>query len=102
MALYLASLDELYRTHKGFEVAYKQFEAQKQCYIPVASLALRPVHRLVHYQLILGRLVAYYTELGGAQPDLPDCKVAYDKLATINNGVKESLANLVRGILGNY
>ena len=41
------------RRNKRFEHAYKEFEAQKVCYLPLNTFLLKPAQRLLHYKLIL-------------------------------------------------
>lgn len=48
-------LHDLYENDDGFQQIYKDFEQQKICYIPIGMLVLKPLHRLLHYQLILER-----------------------------------------------
>lgn len=49
----LERLHELYESNDRFQQVYRDFEQQKICYIPVGGLVLKPLHRLLHYQLIL-------------------------------------------------
>lgn len=46
-------MHELYETDERFQQVYRDFEQQKICYIPIGYLVLKPLHRLLHYQLIL-------------------------------------------------
>lgn len=46
-------MHELYESSEPFQVLYRDFEQQKICYIPIGGLVLKPLHRLLHYQLIL-------------------------------------------------
>lgn len=50
---YLERLNEMYDTDDTFQQIYREFEQQKICYIPIGSLLLKPLHRLLHYQLVL-------------------------------------------------
>lgn len=50
---FLERLHELYENDEIFQQIYKEFEQQKICYIPIGSLVLKPLHRLLHYQIIL-------------------------------------------------
>lgn len=50
---YLERLNEMYDTDDTFQQIYREFEQQKICYIPIGSLLLKPLHRLLHYQLLL-------------------------------------------------
>lgn len=46
-------LHKVYESIDEFQQMYRSFEQQKICYIPIGSLVLKPLHRLLHYQLIL-------------------------------------------------
>ena len=53
---HLLVLDKLEQTlHKNskFEQVYRDFEMQKVCYLPLTTLLLKPLHRVLHYQLLL-------------------------------------------------
>lgn len=50
---FLERLQYLYETDDTFQQIYREFEQQKICYIPIGSLILKPLHRLLHYQIIL-------------------------------------------------
>lgn len=50
---FLERLNDLYETDESFQQIYREFEQQKICYVPIAALVLRPLHRLLHYQLML-------------------------------------------------
>lgn len=53
---HLIVLDKLEQTlHKNskFEQVYRDFEMQKVCYLPLTTLLLKPLHRVLHYQLLL-------------------------------------------------
>lgn len=49
----LERMHELYESSEPFQQLYRDFEQQKICYIPIGGLVLKPLHRLLHYQLIL-------------------------------------------------
>lgn len=49
----LQCMHELYESDNRFQQLYKDFELQKVCYLPLAELLLKPISRLLHYQLIL-------------------------------------------------
>lgn len=38
----------------------RDFEQQRVCYLPLYIFLLRPLHRLLHYKLILERLCKHY------------------------------------------
>lgn len=48
-------LHDLFENDDRFQHIYRDFEQQKICYIPIGMLALKPLHRLLHYQLVLER-----------------------------------------------
>lgn len=50
---FLERLNDLYETDESFQQIYREFELQKICYVPIGTLVLKPLHRLLHYQLIL-------------------------------------------------
>lgn len=50
---FLERLNDLYETDEPFQQIYREFEQQKICYVPIGTLVLKPLHRLLHYQLIL-------------------------------------------------
>ena len=50
---FLERLNDLYETDEAFQQIYREFEQQKICYVPIGTLVLKPLHRLLHYQLIL-------------------------------------------------
>ena len=41
--------------HAAFQQLFKDFESQKVCYLPLTSLILKPLHRLLHYELLVER-----------------------------------------------
>ena len=41
--------------HATFQQLFKDFESQKVCYLPLTSLILKPLHRLLHYELLVER-----------------------------------------------
>lgn len=49
----MEQIHELYETNDQFQQIYKDFEQQKICYIPIGYLILKPLHRILHYHLIL-------------------------------------------------
>lgn len=49
----LERLNEMYESDEAFQQIYREFEQQKICYVPIGTLVLKPLHRLLHYQLIL-------------------------------------------------
>lgn len=49
----LERLNEMYEMDEAFQQIYREFEQQKICYVPISTLVLKPLHRLLHYQLVL-------------------------------------------------
>ena len=49
----LISLDSECQESRTFERVYREFEAQKTCYLPINAFLLKPAQRLIHYQLII-------------------------------------------------
>ncbi|CAB4062998.1 FARP2 [Lepeophtheirus salmonis] len=43
-----------------FQQVFKDFESQKVCYLPICVLLLKPLHRILHYELLLKRLINHY------------------------------------------
>merc|ERR1719361_3202063 len=92
-------LDKLEQTiHKSskFEQVYRDFEMQKARYLPLTTLLLKPLHRVLHYQLLLERLLSHY---GPGHHDYTDTNMALSKVRTIikklSTKLKES-ENLVK------
>lgn len=56
---FLERLQLLYDTDEMFQQIYREFEQQKICYIPIGSLILKPLHRLLHYQIVLESKTQY-------------------------------------------
>uniref|UniRef100_A0AAQ5YJD3 FERM, ARHGEF and pleckstrin domain-containing protein 1 n=1 Tax=Amphiprion ocellaris TaxID=80972 RepID=A0AAQ5YJD3_AMPOC len=51
----------------------RDFEQQRVCYLPLNIFLLRPLHRLLHYKLILERLCKHYPP---THDDFRDCRAA--------------------------
>ncbi|CAL9698725.1 unnamed protein product [Knipowitschia caucasica] len=56
----LVELEKLSRTVRKVEALCREFEQQRVCYLPFNVFLLRPLHRLLHYKLILERLCKHY------------------------------------------
>lgn len=76
----LVLLDESYRSNRQLEQAIKDFEVQKVCYLPLTALILKPVQRLLHYQLLLHRLLSLYAD---THIDYANCQASVDKISEI-------------------
>ena len=51
----VSELDQRVKSNKTFEEAYREFESQKVCYLPLNTFFLKPGQRMLHYKLILER-----------------------------------------------
>ncbi|XP_064638687.1 FERM, ARHGEF and pleckstrin domain-containing protein 2-like isoform X5 [Lineus longissimus] len=76
----LTELDHAVRQNKQLETAYKEFESQKVCYLPLNTFLLKPAHRLLHYKLLLDRLLKHYSH---DHPDHRDCKATLSEINKI-------------------
>ncbi|KAM4602229.1 FERM, ARHGEF and pleckstrin domain-containing protein 1-like isoform 2-T2 [Polymixia lowei] len=56
----LVELERSCRSSRRLESQCRDFELQKACYLPFNIFLLRPLHRLLHYKLILERLCKHY------------------------------------------
>nr|KAG5686204.1 hypothetical protein BaRGS_008706 [Batillaria attramentaria] len=85
------ALDQRVRGNKSFEELYKEFESQKVCYLPLNTFFLKPGQRLLHYRLIVERLVKHYPL---NHPDAADCAAALKKLKDLTDTYKDKLHRL--------
>ncbi|XP_046442201.1 FERM, ARHGEF and pleckstrin domain-containing protein 1-like [Daphnia pulex] len=58
--LILEKLEQSFKRNKTFEQIYRDFETRKVCYLPLNTFLLRPLQRILHYQLIVERLLKHY------------------------------------------
>ncbi|XP_067438741.1 FERM, ARHGEF and pleckstrin domain-containing protein 1-like isoform X1 [Thunnus thynnus] len=56
----LVELERACRSSRKAEALCREFEQQRVCYLPLNIFLLRPLHRLLHYKLILERLCKHY------------------------------------------
>ncbi|KAL3999617.1 mucin-2 [Sarotherodon galilaeus] len=61
------------RSSRKVETLCRDFEQQRVCYLPLNIFLLRPLHRLLHYKLILERLCKHYPP---THDDFRDCRAA--------------------------
>ncbi|XP_062306747.1 FERM, ARHGEF and pleckstrin domain-containing protein 2 isoform X3 [Osmerus eperlanus] len=87
----LTELEKASKRLKKLETVYKEFELQKVCYLPLNTFLLKPIQRLMHYQLILQRLWGHYPP---EHPDHDDCKEALEEVADIAAQLQGSLVRL--------
>ncbi|XP_005178686.1 FERM, ARHGEF and pleckstrin domain-containing protein 1 isoform X5 [Musca domestica] len=82
----LQCLNDMYETDNRFQQIYKEFEQQKICYLPIGELLMKPLQRMLHYQLILERLCDFYTE---EHLDSTDCQAVYQLLSRTNKHIRD-------------
>ncbi|XP_035985404.1 FERM, ARHGEF and pleckstrin domain-containing protein 1 isoform X2 [Fundulus heteroclitus] len=56
----LVELERACRSSRKVEALCRDLEQQRVCYLPLYIFFLRPLHRLLHYKLILERLCKHY------------------------------------------
>ncbi|KAL4220005.1 FERM [Mactra antiquata] len=76
----LVELEKAQKNNRDFDYLYKDFEAQKVCYLPLNTFLLKPGQRLLHYKLLLERLTRHYSK---AHPDYMDCHATLTKLVEL-------------------
>uniref|UniRef100_A0A3Q4GAY8 FERM, ARHGEF and pleckstrin domain-containing protein 1 n=1 Tax=Neolamprologus brichardi TaxID=32507 RepID=A0A3Q4GAY8_NEOBR len=69
----LVELERACRSSRKVETLCRDFEQQRVCYLPLNIFLLRPLHRLLHYKLILERLCKHYPP---THDDFRDCRAA--------------------------
>ncbi|NXG70916.1 FARP2 protein, partial [Baryphthengus martii] len=87
----LTELEKATKRLKKLEMVYKEFELQKVCYLPLNMFLLKPIQRLMHYKLILGRLCKHYTTEHG---DFADCRNALKEVTEMTSQLQHSLIRL--------
>ncbi|XP_070173491.1 FERM, ARHGEF and pleckstrin domain-containing protein 2-like [Littorina saxatilis] len=87
----VSELDQRVKHNKTFEEAYREFESQKVCYLPLNTFFLKPGQRLLHYRLVLERLVKHYPP---SHPDAADCQAAFKKVRDLTEAYKDKLHQL--------
>lgn len=70
----LTELEKATKRCKKLEAVYREFELQKVCYLPLSMFLLKPIQRLAHYRLLLGRLCGHCPPGHG---DHADCRGAW-------------------------
>ncbi|XP_022338747.2 FERM, ARHGEF and pleckstrin domain-containing protein 2-like isoform X2 [Crassostrea virginica] len=84
----LFDLELALKSHKAFEVMYREFEKQKVCYLPLNCFLLKPAQRVLHYKLIMERLTKHYTL---DHPDFADCKSAHSQITALVTEFNDSI-----------
>ncbi|XP_077430223.1 FERM, ARHGEF and pleckstrin domain-containing protein 1-like isoform X1 [Vanacampus margaritifer] len=69
----LVELERTCRFSRKAEALCGELEQQRVCYLPFNLFLLRPLHRLLHYKLILERLCKHYPP---THEDFRDCRAA--------------------------
>ncbi|XP_028924593.1 FERM, ARHGEF and pleckstrin domain-containing protein 2 isoform X1 [Ornithorhynchus anatinus] len=87
----LTELEKATKRLKKLEMVYKEFELQKVCYLPLNTFLLKPIQRLMHYKLILGRLCKHYTP---EHRDYTDCQNALKEITEMTSQLQHSLIRL--------
>lgn len=87
----MLELEDATKNYKDFEVAYKEFETQKVCYLPFNAFLLKPSQRIVHYKFLLERLINVYTKEHIEHQDTQD---ALDEVNEAVKAVEESTKKL--------
>ncbi|KFR17129.1 FERM, RhoGEF and pleckstrin domain-containing protein 2, partial [Opisthocomus hoazin] len=87
----LTELEKATKRLKKLEMVYKEFELQKVCYLPLNTFLLKPIQRLMHYKLILGRLCKHYT---AEHRDFADCRNALREVTEMTSQLQHSLIRL--------
>uniref|UniRef100_H2Z4V5 FERM, RhoGEF and pleckstrin domain-containing protein 2 n=1 Tax=Ciona savignyi TaxID=51511 RepID=H2Z4V5_CIOSA len=91
-----------------FESIYREFELQKVCYLPFNSFLLKPMQRVVHYKLVVERLIGYYED-DSSMDNHSDLQTAYQEATALATAIQErlkrahnlqKLAQLRRDLLG--
>lgn len=63
-----------------FGQVFRDFESQKVCYLPLTTLILKPLHRILHYELLLERLLKHYNT---SHPDYQNTNMAMVKIQSV-------------------
>lgn len=79
---------EMFENDPDFQDVYQEFEQQKICYLPIAYLLLKPMQRLLHYKIILERLVEFYSD---SHLDNSDCQGVLNIILRTSNVIKDVL-----------
>ncbi|XP_074658195.1 FERM, ARHGEF and pleckstrin domain-containing protein 2-like isoform X2 [Tubulanus polymorphus] len=82
----LTDMDVAVRNSKRLETAYKEFESQKFCYLPLNTFLLKPVHRLLHYYMLMDRLLQHYS---ADHPDYRDCNLAHQRILDVTDPYRD-------------
>jgi FERM/RhoGEF/pleckstrin domain protein 2 len=84
----LGELDATCKKNKRFYTLFKDFEAQKACYLPFTMFLIKPIQRLIHYKLLFERLLIYY---GPKHRDYQDTYSIFAKIEDLYDLINEKL-----------
>ncbi|XP_051566438.1 FERM, ARHGEF and pleckstrin domain-containing protein 1 isoform X2 [Myxocyprinus asiaticus] len=84
-------LERVCAVSQRLEFVCREFELQKVCYIPLNVFLLSPLHRLLHYRLILQRLCKHYLP---THSDYSDCKAALTDVYELEAGLHSGLVEM--------
>ncbi|EDO33626.1 predicted protein [Nematostella vectensis] len=87
----MLELEAATKKFKQFELAYKEFETQKICYLPLNAFLLKPSQRLLHYRFLLERLLKYCVR---DSEDSQDIQGALEELVGAVKSTEESMKKL--------
>ena len=51
----IRSWHDIEKDNAKFVQVVRDFEAQKVCYLPLTTLVIKPLHRILHYDMLLER-----------------------------------------------
>lgn len=68
------------QAYQRFGHVFRDFESQKVCYLPLTTLILKPLHRILHYELLLERLLKHYSP---SHPDYHSTNMAMVKIQSV-------------------
>jgi FERM/RhoGEF/pleckstrin domain protein 2 len=84
----LNEVDATCKKNKRFDTLFKDFEAQKACYLPFTMFLIKPIQRLIHYKLLFERLLIYY---GPKHRDYQDTYSIFAKIEDLHDLINEKL-----------
>lgn len=88
----LVEIDGACKRSKRVDNVFREFEAQKVCYLPFILFLAKPIQRLIHYKLLFERLLICY---GPKHRDYHDTYNVYAKLEELSGLVDERLPFIV-------
>ena len=88
----LCELDAACKHNRKFDALFKDFEAQKVCYLPFTMFLIKPIQRIIHYKLLFERLLIYY---GPKHRDYADTYAIFAQVEDLYELVAEKLPLIV-------